>query len=251
MATTMKLEFLSNKEQSVQVDSVCGIIVAAGSGTRMGGVSKPEIKLGKKTLFEMVLEAFAASKVNEIVVVGGENLPRLRLLAEKVSLSKPLTFCEGGKTRSESVFKGVCHISTAVKFACVHDCARPFVTAEIIDAVIQGASKTGASTACAPVTDTIKYVDTEHHSIYTPKRDFLLAVQTPQVFAKTAFTAAYAMACKKGGIFTDETSMLENAGAKVEYVQTSPRNIKLTTKEDILLAKAMLLVEKAMEEKHD
>jgi 2-C-methyl-D-erythritol 4-phosphate cytidylyltransferase len=78
-----------------------------------------------------------------------------------------------------------------------------------------------------------------------------LAVQTPQVFAKTAFTAAYAMAIKKGGTFTDETSMLENVGAKVEYVQTSPRNIKLTTKEDILLAKAMLLVEKAMEDKHD
>jgi 2-C-methyl-D-erythritol 4-phosphate cytidylyltransferase len=59
------------------------------------------------------------------------------------------------------------------------------------------------------------------------------------------------MAIKKGGTFTDETSMLENAGSKVEYVQTSPRNIKLTTKEDILLAKAMLLVEKSMEDKHD
>ena len=59
------------------------------------------------------------------------------------------------------------------------------------------------------------------------------------------------MAVKKGGTFTDETSMLENVGAKVEYVQTSPRNIKLTTKEDILLAKAMLLVEKAKEEKND
>lgn len=251
MATIMKLELPGKEKQGVQVDSVCGIIVAAGSGTRMGGVSKPEIKLGKKTLFEMVLEAFAASKVNEIVVVGGENLPRLRLLAEKVPLSMPITFCEGGKTRSESVFRGVCQISSKVKFACVHDCARPFVTAEIIDTVIAGASKTGVSTACCPVTDTVKYVDTERHSIYTPKRDYLLAIQTPQVFAKTAFTAAYAMAIKNGGSFTDETSMLENAGAKVEYVQTSPKNIKLTTKEDILLAKAMLLVEKAMEDKHD
>ena len=125
------------------------------------------------------------------------------------------------------------------------------VTAEIIDTVIAGASKTGVSTACCPVTDTVKYVDTERHSIYTPKRDYLLAIQTPQVFAKTAFTAAYALAIKTGGSFTDETSMLENAGAKVKYVQTSPKNIKLTTKEDILLAKAMLLVEKAMEDKHD
>ena len=249
MATAMKLELPGKGEQGVKVDSVCGIIVAAGSGTRMGGVSKPEIKLDGKTLFVRVLEAFMASRVDEIVVVGGENLPRLRLLAEQVQGSIPVRFCTGGKTRSESVFRGVCEISPKVKFACVHDCARPFVTAEIINTVIEGASKTGVATACCPVTDTVKYVDTQHHSIYTPKRDYLLAVQTPQVFAKTAFTAAYAMACKNGGSFTDETSMLESAGAKVEYVHTDPRNIKLTTKEDILLAKAMLLVERAREEK--
>lgn len=95
----------------MKTDSVCGVIVAAGSGTRMGGVSKPEIKLNGKTLFERVLEAFLASPVDEIVVVGGENLPRLRLLAGRYSPAVPLRFCEGGKTRSESVFAGVCQAS--------------------------------------------------------------------------------------------------------------------------------------------
>ena len=233
---------------SMKTDSVCGIIVAAGSGTRMGGVSKPEIKLNGKTLFERVLEAFLASPVDEIVVVGGENLPRLRLLAGRYSPAVPLRFCEGGKTRSESVFAGVCQASPGVSYACVHDCARPFVTSEIISAVIEGAKKTGAATACSPVTDTIKFVDTEHKTVYTPKRDHLLAIQTPQVFKKESYTVAYALATKQGGVFTDETSMLEAAGATVEYVQTDPRNIKLTTKEDILLARAMLLVEKAKEQ---
>ena len=232
----------------MKTDSVCGIIVAAGSGTRMGGVSKPEIKLNGKTLFERVLEAFLASPVDEIVVVGGENLPRLRLLAGRYSPAVPLRFCEGGKTRSESVFAGVCQASPGVSYACVHDCARPFVTSEIISAVIEGAKKTGAATACSPVTDTIKFVDTEHKTVYTPKRDHLLAIQTPQVFKKESYTVAYALAVKQGGVFTDETSMLEAAGATVEYVQTDPRNIKLTTKEDILLARAMLLVEKAKEQ---
>lgn len=232
----------------MKTDSVCGIIVAAGSGTRMGGVSKPEIKLNGKTLFERVLEAFLASPVDEIVVVGGENLPRLRLLAGRYSPAVPLRFCEGGKTRSESVFAGVCQASPGVSYACVHDCARPFVTSEIISAVIEGAKKTGAATACSPVTDTIKFVDTEHKTVYTPKRDYLLAIQTPQVFKKESYTVAYALAVKQGGVFTDETSMLEAAGATVEYVQTDPRNIKLTTKEDILLARAMLLVEKAKEQ---
>ncbi|MBQ9793935.1 MAG: 2-C-methyl-D-erythritol 4-phosphate cytidylyltransferase [Clostridia bacterium] len=233
---------------SMKTDSVCGVIVAAGSGTRMGGVSKPEIKLNGKTLFERVLEAFLASPVDEIVVVGGENLPRLRLLAGRYSPAVPLRFCEGGKTRSESVFAGVCQASPGVSYACVHDCARPFVTSEIISAVIEGAKKTGAATACSPVTDTIKFVDTEHKTVYTPKRDHLLAIQTPQVFKKESYTVAYALAVKQGGVFTDETSMLEAAGATVEYVQTDPRNIKLTTKEDIVLARAMLLVEKAKEQ---
>lgn len=233
---------------SMKTDSVCGIIVAAGSGTRMGGVSKPEIKLNGKTLFERVLEAFLASPVDEIVVVGGENLPRLRLLAGRYSPAVPLRFCEGGKIRSESVFAGVCQASPGVSYACVHDCARPFVTSEIISAVIEGAKKTGAATACSPVTDTIKFVDTEHKTVYTPKRDHLLAIQTPQVFKKESYTVAYALAVKQGGVFTDETSMLEAAGATVEYVQTDPRNIKLTTKEDIILARAMLLVEKAKEQ---
>jgi 2-C-methyl-D-erythritol 4-phosphate cytidylyltransferase len=230
-------------------DSVCGIIVAAGSGTRMGGVSKPEIKLNGKTLFERVLEAFLASPVTELVIVGGENLPRLRLLAGRYNSPIPIRYCEGGKTRSESVFKGVCQMSPETSYACVHDCARPFVTAEIITQVIEGAKKTGTATACAPVTDTIKFVDKEHKTVYTPKRDHLLAVQTPQVFKKDSYTVAYAMATKKGGVFTDETSMLEAAGAAVEYVCTDPRNIKLTTKEDIILAKAILLVQKAKEEK--
>ena len=233
---------------SMKTDSVCGIIVAAGSGTRMGGVSKPEIKLNGKTLFERVLEAFLASPVDEIVVVGGENLPRLRLLAGRYSPAVPLRFCEGGKTRSESVFAGVCQASPGVSYACVHDCARPFVTSEIISAVIEGAKKAGVATACSPVTDTIKFVDTEHKTVYTPKRDHLLAIQTPQVFKKESYTVAYALAVKQGGVFTDETSMLEAAGATVEYVQTDPRNIKLTTKEDIILARAMLLVEKAKEQ---
>lgn len=225
---------------------VCAVIVAAGSGTRMGGVSKPEIKLDGITLFERVLEAFSASNVREIVVVAGENRSRLESLASRFT-QKPIRFTDGGKTRSESVFHGVSASSKDCTLICTHDCARPFVTPEIIHAVIEGASETGASTACAKVTDTVKYVDPERKAVYTPNRDHLLSIQTPQVFRRDHYEVAYAMACKKGGTFTDETSMLEAAGASVAYVETDPRNIKLTTKEDILLARAILLVQKARE----
>lgn len=230
----------------MQTDKVCAVIVAAGSGTRMGGVSKPEIKLDGITLFERVLSAFCASDVHEIVVVAGENRPRLEAIAAPYT-QKPIRFTNGGKTRSESVFNGVSAASKHCTLICAHDCARPFVTPSIIREVIDGAAETGASTACAKVTDTIKYVDEEHHSVYTPNRDCLLAIQTPQVFRKDRYEVAYALACKRGNAFTDETSMLEAAGARVAYVPTDPRNIKLTTKEDILLARAILLVRKAKE----
>lgn len=230
---------------------VCGIIVAAGSGTRMGGISKPEIKLDGKTLFERVLEAFLASDIREIVVVAGENRARLELLAGNFSTKKPIRFCAGGKTRSESVFRGVCAAGLQHEFVCVHDCARPFVTAEILNQVCDAAKESGAATACAPVTDTIKYVDTEHHSIYTPKRKHLLAVQTPQVFKPDRYQVAYALSLEQKETFTDETSMLESAGATVAYVQTDPRNIKLTTREDIVLARAILAVRKAEEKRSE
>lgn len=225
---------------------VCAVIVAAGSGTRMGGVSKPEIKLDGITLFERVLEAFLASDVREIVVVAGENRTRLESLAAKYT-QKPIRFADGGKTRSESVFHGVCAASRDCRLICAHDCARPFVTPEIIRAVIDAAKQTGAATACSKVTDTVKYVDPEHKAVYTPNRDHLLSIQTPQVFRKDQYEVAYALACRQGGSFTDETSMLESAGASVAYVETDPRNIKLTTKEDIVLARAILLVRKARE----
>lgn len=230
---------------------VSAVIVAAGNGTRMGGVSKPEIRLDGKSLFQRVLEAFDASCVKEIVVVCGENRSRLEEIAKEAHPKKPVRFCKGGKVRSESVFNGVNACEKASLLVCVHDCARPFVTPEIIDAVVGEARQTGAATACAPVTDTIKYVDPEQHAIYTPKREHLVALQTPQVFRRDFYEVAYALATRKGSSFTDETAMLEAADVSVAYVHTDSRNIKLTTREDLTLARAILVVQKAKAQKKD
>lgn len=234
-------------EKLLEKAGVSGVIVAAGSGTRMGGISKPEIQLDGKTLFQRVLQAFDGSCVGEIVVVCGANRPRLEQIALAVQPSKPVRFCAGGKVRTESVFYGVNACAGENLLICVHDCARPFVTPEIIDAVVAEARKSGAATACCPVTDTVKFVDTEHHAVYTPAREHLLALQTPQVFRRDFYQVAYAVANKsgKGASYTDETSMLEAAGASVSYVQTDASNIKLTTREDLTLARAILAVQKA------
>lgn len=216
-------------------NEITGIIVAAGSGVRMGGVRKPLIKLSGVTVFERVLDAFCRSKVDSITVVGIEG--ELRPFAERST--KPIRFVSGGKTRMLSVFNGV---MASGNICAVHDCARPFVTAEIIDAVIDAAMQKEAATACCRVTDTVKLVDREKKILSAPDRDHLFAIQTPQCFGRTAYLAAFALAQKQQKTFTDESTLLENAGFHVEYVECPSSNIKLTTAEDVKLAKAMLFL---------
>ena len=250
MIPSMKHFIDSGKPE--QTPSVGAVIVAAGRGSRMGGISKPEIKIGGKTLLNWVLDAFLASEVREIVVVCGSNREDLEKWIP-ADPPVPIRLCSGGKERSESVWNGISALSSACEMACVHDCARPFVTPEIISDVLRDAAVTGAASACCPVTDTIKYVDPEHKSVFTPRRDCLISLQTPQIFRKDWYLAAYATARKrekagKGPRFTDETSLLENAGFPVAYTECPPANIKLTTKDDILTARAIHLLRKKAEE---
>ena len=233
---------------ATKADRVSAVIVAAGSGKRMGGVSKPLIKLGKKTLFEYVLEAFEASCVSEVAVVcSAQNEDALKEIAQNAAVSKPVFFVRGGDTRAESVFHGV-RACGSNGYVCVHDCARPFVTAEIIDSVVEGARRAGASTACAPVTDTIKFVDAERGVIYTPERKHLLSIQTPQCFKKEYYLPAYALAAADGSEFTDESALMEHAGHKVEYVACDPSNVKITTRSDLTTARAIRLIKEKYNE---
>lgn len=222
---------------------VSAVIVAAGSGTRMGGVTKPFIRLGDRTAFEMVLDAFGASALtDEIVVVCRESdMERFKAAAEGFD-KKPLRFTVGGANRGDSVYCGV--RASKGDYYAVHDCARPLITSEQIDSVVQAAFKTGAACAYKPVTDTVKYVEAETGTVYTPERKHLLAVQTPQVFKSEIYLVAAALAKKDGVKATDDTSLAERAGFKVEYVETGARNLKLTTAEDVLLARAIVLSDK-------
>ena len=207
----------------------------------MGGISKPLIKLGKKTLFEYVLEAFMQSAVSDITVVcSEENKNQLSELASPFT-DKPVFFTLGGKTRAESVFNGVKNCGKC-GFVIVHDCARPFVTPELINSVIDAAKETGAATACAKVADTVKIVDAERNIIYTPERRHLLAIQTPQCFKYDLYLPAYLLAASQRKEFTDESALLENAGTKVSYCETEEINIKLTTKNDVNVARAIRLL---------
>ena len=195
------------------------IIVAAGSGTRCGGLAKPLIPLYKgKTVFSYVLEAFAAcGTVDEIVVVCKDS-SRFEPLLGGVSV----VFAPGGATRAASVYNGV----------------RAFITPEDIRLVCEKAYETGAAAACSPMRDTVKYIEPEKKVLFTPAREHLIAVATPQVFRREVYLAACA-AARRGPEATDETTICERIGVPVAYVPLDSNNMKLTTAYDVKLAKAV------------
>ncbi len=217
--------------------TVCGVIVAAGSGTRMGGVSKPLIKLGNTTLIQRVLEAFEKCQTVDSIVIVCKDSSDFLQYAE--SCKKPVVFAKGGATRTQSVCNGV--EKAKGDFVCIHDCARPFITPEDIDLVVTASFETGASCACGPVYDTVKFIDEERSLIYTPDRDKLVAIQTPQVFKRDIYFASYAKGV--GLKTTDDTALAEHAGFKVKYVNIGGYNFKLTDANDIKRAKATVFLQ--------
>ena len=226
---------------------VSAIILGAGSGTRMGKVLKPFIKLGGITLFEMVLESFCSSKyVDEIVVVSNFE-DKFREKAQPFAEKHPkikFIYTKGGKTRADSSFEGVKATGRKTDIVAVHDCARPFITAEQINSLIEECFVSGAACACTAVTDTIKYCNKDVDMVYTPERKYLLSIQTPQVFLKKVYIASYGVSVKDEVEFTDESSMVERAGFKVSYIECGPQNMKLTTEYDVTMAKAIVSLRK-------
>ncbi len=216
---------------------VTAIIVGAGNGTRMGGKNKALIKIGDKSAFRLVAEAFLTSvTVDEIVVVCRDEA---EMMAEVSDLkAKPIRYTLGGRTRAESVMNGI-KAAKGANFYCIHDCARPLVTPDIIDSVVSAAFKSGAATACGPVNDTIKYVNRDNGTVYTPDRSCLVAVQTPQVFDSKVYAISVAVAAKDGYTSTDDTALAEHAGFKVDYVWSETPNFKLTRAEDVYLARLL------------
>jgi 2-C-methyl-D-erythritol 4-phosphate cytidylyltransferase len=221
------------------INKAYAVIAAAGSGSRMGGVSKPNIKILGKTLFEYVLRAFDESCVCGVNVVCSEdNEDSLRVLAK--DFKKPIAFTRGGATRAESVKNGVSALPKDAYLVCVHDCARPFITAEMINTALEAAEKHGASCVCSAVTDTIKQKDALTGFVSTPDRDSLFAVQTPQCFKRSLYSHAANAVGAAIADFTDETSLLEEIGVEVCYIKRLETNMKITAIDDVPIAELLM-----------
>jgi 2-C-methyl-D-erythritol 4-phosphate cytidylyltransferase len=130
-------------------------------------------------------------------------------------------------------------VSPAVEFIAVHDAVRPCVTTEQIDAVFAAAKQHGAAILAARVTDTLKRVEGQFIR-ETPSREGLWFAQTPQVFRRDVLEAAYARRESLGNAITDDAQLVEAMGLKVAVVEGAATNIKITTRDDLVLAAAIL-----------
>ncbi len=222
---------------------VSAIIVAAGGSVRMGiADSKQFIPLLGHPAIEYTLRAFKKCHfIKEIVVVCREqDKERIRLIADENGFSKVSSLVEGGASRAESVRNGIKAASSKAKYFAIHDGARPLITVEEIERVIEAAFETGAATLGVPVKDTIKIVDGYNKIESTPLRSQLRAVHTPQVFERELYQFALENAGDNMINFTDDCSLIEHMGGEVEVVKGSEENIKLTTPIDVVIAESIL-----------
>lgn len=211
------------------------IIPAAGSGTRFGEDKLMYDLLGLPVL-RHTLAAFERAKTVTAIVVPTrrESLCFVRELT--ADLTKVIAVVEGGKTRRESVQKGLDALPE-VDFVSIHDAARPLILPEEIDRLHRNALKYGAVCAGTPVYDTVQQVDEDGYIVATPDRASLIAAATPQIFS----SALYREACALPGDFTDDAGMVRAAGGRVKMILCQGENFKITTKEDAFRAQQVLL----------
>ena len=228
-------------QQAPERPGVAAVIVAAGSSTRMG-VPKQFIPIGGVPAIARTLMAFeSASLIDEIVIVTrSEDIIPIYDICKSYEITRATHILPGGSTRQQSVFGGVQAVGEGIGYIAVHDGARPLVTPEVIDRVVDAAMRTGAATAAVRVKDTVKLADEQGFISETPERSRLWNVQTPQVFDRQLYTAAMEQARAQGRDYTDDCQLLEHTGHPVLLCEGDYQNLKLTTPEDVAFAECLL-----------
>ena len=216
--------------------TTAAIIVAAGSGSRFGSETpKQFLELNGKPVIAHTIERFeSAASIDSIVVV----LAADRVVAfDRSSFRKISTVVAGGASRAASVLNGLAAIEDGIEIVAVHDGARPLVSVNEIDSTIARAKETGAACLVAPVTDTIKSIRSGEIAA-TLDREKLCHALTPQAFKIEVLRAALENADLAAA--TDECYLVEKLGHPIAIVEGSPRNIKITHREDLILVEALL-----------
>ena len=217
------------------------LIVAAGSGSRMGGDrNKLLMPLAGRPLLAWTIDAVMQADLISWVGVVGQPIDQDEIMEIVAESPKPVAWIQGGASRQESVQRGLAAMPLSVEHVIIHDGARCLVEPSLIDACAKAVSEGEAVIAATPVTDTIKRVNVQGVISSTPERKELWAAQTPQGFSLDALKRGHSEANRKGWSVTDDASLFERLGWPVRVLESSPSNIKVTTPFDLIVAESVI-----------
>lgn len=229
-----------------ETKKTAAIVLAAGSGKRMGSSTKKQYMLldGKPVVYHS-LKVFQDSFIDEIILVtsAGDTEYCRQEIVERYGFDKVRYITEGGKERYHSVAAGLRNAQDC-DFVFIHDGARPMITQELLSRLFACVTEYGACVAGMPVKDTIKIADKNGFIEQTPDRRLVWMIQTPQVFEYTLIQNAYEQLLEreqeflsKGISVTDDAMVVESlTGHKVKLVEGSYENMKITTPGDMKIA---------------
>ncbi len=221
------------------------IIMAAGSGTRMGGpLPKQFLEIGGKAILQHTIEAFleACPGISVVTVLNADYVEYWRNYCLRRNFTCPQMTVSGGFTRFHSVRNALDKIPDGALVA-VHDGVRPLVTADLVRTMFEKAETVQALIPVVPCTDTLKVLHKDGDELKTVEgavadRSVLYAAQTPQVFHSEVLKSAYSLAYDT--MFTDDASVVQKYGKSLSYTIGERLNIKITTQEDLVLAQAVM-----------
>ena len=227
-----------HNEAKGDVSRLGAIVVAAGQSSRMRGVDKIFYPLGGMPLVWHSLSILLShpSISRTVLVTSEENVRQAEEMIASHAPGGEVSVCKGGERRQDSVLRGLERLG-ACDLVVIHDGARPFITTELLDRGIAAAREKGAAIAAVPVKDTIKQSDDSGVVERTLPRDRLWSVQTPQIFDASVLRNAHE---KVHETVTDDSSMVEAMGHPVKMFQGSYFNVKVTTPEDLTIARAII-----------
>jgi 2-C-methyl-D-erythritol 4-phosphate cytidylyltransferase len=221
----------------------CAVIVAGGKGKRINaGINKQFLEINGKPIIYYTLKAFEIHEdIKSIVLVAAPEEVEYckREIVQKYEFSKVTRIVSGGAERRDSVFNGLKAVENS-EIVVIHDGARPFVNSNAITQGIKFASLYGASSCSVSPKDTIKVRDENGFSKETLNRNTLACLQTPQCFKYDIIYKCHEKVQELENNFTDDTSVVEYFQHRVYLYPGDYRNIKITTPEDLLIAKSLL-----------
>lgn len=222
------------------------VIVAGGSGTRVGGAELKQFRwvAGKP----MVLHSLQTFQLRPDVALVVVVLPR-----DYAADPPPWLFqcdidrmlvSQGGRDRMQSVYNGLEDMPENVETVVIHDAARPLASATVIDRVIREARNGHGAIAALPVVDTLKQVDADGRIVRTVDRTNLWRAQTPQAFPRAMIDEIHTRARRDKLSATDDAALCEHYGFPVVVVRGSERGMKVTDAGDFAIAESLsMLVE--------